>query len=175
MATKIKKISDLDIIRVNNSTKLETCNFIANDGILTGKISGKDIVAIVNSIVSSNNTAEAKLEEIKTLVNSIDVETKAVKSSVTTNASKISTVEKKVTELSKEIKKVSDKVDAQSSVATCNCDEKIAALESKISALEGFVQALQKDGYLTLAEIRKAATEACPICNHTHEEQSSAE
>ena len=54
----------------------------------------------------------------------------------------------------------------------CNCAEKIAALEAKIAALESFVQALQKDGYLTLKEIQKAAADACPICNHTHEESA---
>lgn len=51
----------------------------------------------------------------------------------------------------------------------------ISALETKVAALEGFVQALQADGYLTLANIKKAAAEACPICTHTHEEEQSAE
>jgi hypothetical protein len=57
----------------------------------------------------------------------------------------------------------------------CDCAEKIAALEAKVAALEGFVQALQADGYLTLANIKKAAADACPICTHTHEEEQSAE
>lgn len=45
----------------------------------------------------------------------------------------------------------------------CDCGEKIAALTEKIAKLEGFVQALQKNSYLTLAEVKKAAAEACPV------------
>lgn len=41
--------------------------------------------------------------------------------------------------------------------------ERISALETKVAALEGFVKALQAEGYLTLANIKKAAAEACPI------------
>lgn len=53
--------------------------------------------------------------------------------------------------------------------------EKIAELEDKVAALEGFVQALQEEGYLTLAKIKQAAAEACPICTHTHEEEQPTE
>lgn len=49
----------------------------------------------------------------------------------------------------------------------------VQSFETRITALESFVQALQKDGYLTLKEIQRAAADACPICNHTHEEQSA--
>ena len=42
-------------------------------------------------------------------------------------------------------------------------DDKIAALEAKVAALEGFVQALQEEGYLTLAKIKQAAADACPV------------
>lgn len=49
-------------------------------------------------------------------------------------------------------------------------EEKVQELSEKVAALESFVHKLQKDGYLTLAEIRKAAAETCPICTHTHEE-----
>lgn len=49
-------------------------------------------------------------------------------------------------------------------------EQKVQELSEKVAALESFVHKLQKDGYLTLAEIRKAAAETCPICIHTHEE-----
>ena len=39
----------------------------------------------------------------------------------------------------------------------------VSSLEAKVAALEGFVKALQADGYLTLANIKKAAADACPI------------
>lgn len=47
--------------------------------------------------------------------------------------------------------------------ASCDCGEKIAALEAKVASLEGFVKALQEEGYLTLAKIKQAAADACPI------------
>lgn len=47
--------------------------------------------------------------------------------------------------------------------SSCDCVEKIAALEAKVAALEGFVKALQEEGYLTLAKIKQAAADACPI------------
>jgi len=48
-------------------------------------------------------------------------------------------------------------------------------LETKSSSYEKFIKELQKDGYLTLAEIKKAAADACPICTHTHEEENTTE
>lgn len=54
-------------------------------------------------------------------------------------------------------------------------DSAIEALEAKVAALEGFVKSLQAEGYLTLANIKKAAAEACPICTHTHEEEQPTE
>lgn len=51
----------------------------------------------------------------------------------------------------------------------------ISDLKERVTKLEQFVQALQKDGYLTLAEIKKAAADACPICTHTHEEETTTE
>jgi outer membrane murein-binding lipoprotein Lpp len=52
---------------------------------------------------------------------------------------------------------------------------KVAELNERVAALEGFVKALQAEGYLTLANIKKAAADACPICTHTHEEEQPTE
>lgn len=75
-------------------------------------------------------------------------------------------------EIDSEIDSIKESVSSlTSSIATissdnskkCDCEEKIAALEAKVAALEGFVKALQEEGYLTLAKIKQAAAEACPI------------
>lgn len=76
-------------------------------------------------------------------------------------------IEESISSLTSSIETISkEKIEAE---------EKIAELEDKVAALEGFVQALQEEGYLTLAKIKQAAVEACPICTHTHEEEQSAE
>lgn len=59
---------------------------------------------------------------------------------------------------------ISELASAPAPVAnSCNCEAKIQELEAKCNAFEQFLKNLQKDGYLTLAEIKKAAAAACPI------------
>ena len=82
-----------------------------------------------------------------------------------------------VDDKSSDIERIKESISSlSSSIATISShEEKIAALEAKVAALEGFVQALQEEGYLTLAKIKQAAAEACPICTHTHEEEQPTE
>jgi hypothetical protein len=54
-------------------------------------------------------------------------------------------------------------------------EQKVQELSEKVAALEGFVKALQEEGYLTLAKIKQAAADNCPICNHTHEDNEQPE
>lgn len=54
-------------------------------------------------------------------------------------------------------------------------ESELIKIKEKSAKYEQFIQTLQKDGYLTLAEIKKAAADACPICNHTHEEEITTE
>lgn len=86
---------------------------------------------------------------------------KKINDSIAQITVEIASIKNTQTELIKTVTTVSNQ---PSTVAVeCDCEEKIAALSEKIAKLEGFVQALQKNTYLTLAEVKKAAAEACPI------------
>ena len=88
-------------------------------------------------------------------------------------ANDISKVSSDVTSLEDKVKNIETKQKNYAFTTTKKLDaalETIAQLNSKVAVLEGFVHALQADGYLTLANIKKAAADACPICTHTHEE-----
>ena len=100
-------------------------------------------------------------EESKNIVETVKETVSNVNSVSNANSVSIANCESKIAELEAKV---------ATPAPSCNCAEKIAELESKIAALESFVQALQADGYLTLANIKKAAADACPICTHTHEE-----
>lgn len=152
MAIQTKKISDLGSIQSIKDTTV----FLATDGGVTGKISFKTI----KDALAENDNTDA------TITNIIS-ELEGVKETVTTiNSVSIANCESKIAELEAKV---------ATPAPSCNCAEKIAELEAKIAALEGFVQALQADGYLTLANIKKAAADACPICTHTHEEEQPTE
>ena len=187
MAIKTKKISDLSTISATDSV------ILGMNGSTTGKIPYSAIMDEVDGKIKMamqefvNTQPEPEVATI--------AEPAISPEEITVMGNKIESVREEVGSLSKSIKKTDEKFntfynrytktieDMRTSIdgfsaptsTGCDCAEKIAALEAKVAALEGFVQALQKDGYLTLAEIRKAAADACPICNHTHEEEQSAE
>lgn len=159
----------------------------------TGKVSTKNILGVVRKVVgkivdekieefSKNNPdAQTTVEDDNT--SEVDSSIESLKLAQATLGQKIDGVDFKLKNLASSTSSSISNI--QESIATlsekvppaCNCAEKIAALESKVvtleskvAALEGFVQALQAEGYLTLANIKKAAADACPICTHTHEE-----
>ena len=70
------------------------------------------------------------------------------------------------TELETTLKEANDRIAALESCSVQALQDN--SLEEKVKALESFVHALQKDGYLTLAEIKKAAAEFCPCGEETH-------
>ena len=138
----------------------------------TGKISlGK----MIEFVYEKTNSDDAILKA--TLESKLGEEIKTVNESITGVNTKVTDVEKRVENIEKQIVTPATPKSVEPTSTTCACEKKVATLEAKVAALEttvqnlvSFVQALQKDGYLTLAEIRKAASDACPICNHTHEE-----
>lgn len=165
MAIKTKKIVDLEKIEISTGAETkDSVYLLGTDGDKTGKISYKQIVEKIDSKIES--AVKKSQEEVEQTPKSrgvdesaaINNEIKAIKTSVSTINSSLKTTNTKVSSNESKIKVL---------------EEKIATLETKVVALESFVQALQKDGYLTLKEIQRAAAEACPICNHTHEEQSA--
>lgn len=89
---------------------------------------------------------------------------KTIKDALSEGDSTDATIAKIISELEGVKESVSVISNTPAPVASsCDCGEKIAALEAKVAALEGFVKALQEEGYLTLAKIKQAAADACPI------------
>jgi uncharacterized phage infection (PIP) family protein YhgE len=108
--------------------------FLGTSGGVTGRISKSDLETNI-------------LKEVKDSIAQITEEIAAIKNTQTSLIESVTTISNKPSTVAVE----------------CDCEEKITALTEKIAKLEGFVQALQKNSYLTLAEVKKAAAEACPI------------
>jgi uncharacterized phage infection (PIP) family protein YhgE len=108
--------------------------FLGTSGGVTGRISKSDLETNI-------------LKEVKDSIAQITEEIAAIKNTQTSLIESVTTISNKPSTVAVE----------------CDCEEKITALSDKIAKLEGFVQALQKNSYLTLAEVKKAAAEACPI------------
>ena len=150
MAIKTKKITDLGEIVLNgdNGISLNDTDFylLGCKGGVTGKVATSAFVdSVSKTAMSAVETAIASIPAPTATV----VEDESVKEELNAIKTSLISINQSLTELS--------------------------ALKDKVAALESFVQALQKDGYLTLKEIQRAAADACPICNHTHEEEQSAE
>ena len=171
MAIKTKKISELDTLTIGTGdTSME------NGGILflctktsgaTGKLSSKTLFESVQK-VAEDECLKLKEELQKPTENPTSVATASI-----ADNSEISALKTTVDALTKSLNDLSVKYKNftfNQSDKNSSYIEQINILNEKVAALEGFVQALQKDGYLTLKEIQRAAANACPICNHTHEE-----
>ena len=176
MAIKTKKISELDTLTIGTGdTSME------NGGILflctktsgaTGKLSSKTLFETVQK-VAEDECLKLKEELQKPNENPASVATASIEDNgeITALKTTVDALTKGLNDLSVKYKNFTfNQSDKNSSYI-----EQINVLNEKVAALEGFVQALQKDGYLTLKEIQRAAANACPICNHTHEEEQSAE
>lgn len=177
MAIKTKKIADLTTIGTANAYLLGSQNGV------TGKIPYSSITSeveeIVNAKVSSIQPANPSTPEVASVEESAEVtalknEIAALKNSLGELHTSYKNLNKKYTTY---VQSTSDTIlELQETVRLLSIAPQTtdsSALETRVAALEGFVQALQKDGYLTLKEIQRAAADACPICNHTHEEQSA--
>lgn len=194
MAIKTKKISELADIQISSQITDEGISTLDDSSFYllgcqqdkTGKVSTKNVLGVVRKIVDkivdekieefSNNTPESHVAVVND-TSEVDSSIESLKVAQATLTQKIDGVDFKLKNLasstSSSISNIQESIAtlAEKETPACNCAEKIAALEAKVAALESFVQALQTDGYLTLANIKKAAAEACPICTHTHEEE----
>ena len=173
MAIKTKKISELDTLTIGTGdTSME------NGGILflctktsgaTGKLSSKTLFETVHKVAEDECL---KLKEELQKPNENPNPTSVATASIADN-SEISALKTAVDALTKSLNDLSVKYKNftfNQSDKNSSYIEQINVLNEKVASLEGFVQALQKDGYLTLKEIQRAAANACPICTHTHEE-----
>lgn len=168
MAIKTKKIAELSEITSNGSFLL------GQNGNVTGKISYSSIMneveeKIATAIASIPTSDEDTSTNEDTVTNDRFI---SLSNKVEINTTQISTVAKTQATLEGVVVSSTEK-SLLLEQKVQELSEKVVTLEGKVAALEGFVQALQDEGYLTLAKIKQAAAENCPICNHTHEEQSA--
>lgn len=153
MAIKTKKISELGQIEVADIDILKKSDFyfLGCMGGVTGKVSTSDVVNAIRANVEATSR-----DTIQSYAN-------------TRQSTDLSKVEERITNLEINLKKERENVEKLKNLNK-ELSNSLTQMSEKVTAIESFLQALQKDGYLTLAEIRKAAAEACPICNHTHDE-----
>lgn len=159
MAIKTKKIAELSEITSNGSFLL------GQNGNVTGKISYSSIMdeveeKITTAIASIPTSDEDTSTNEDTVTNDRFI---SLSNKVEINATQISTVAKTQATL--------ESVVVSSSEKSLLLEQKVQELSEKVAALEGFVKALQEEGYLTLAKIKQAAADNCPICNHEHAEE----
>lgn len=143
MAIKTKKITDLGEIELkNNDISLSDTDFylLGCKAGVTGKVATSAFVDSVSA--SAMSAVESAIASIPAPTAAV-VEDESVKEEINAIKTSLISINQSLAELSQ--------------------------LKDKVSSLESFVQALQKDGYLTLKEIQRAAADACPICTHTHE------
>lgn len=156
MAIKTKKITDLGTINIssNGAGSLTDSDFflIGCKSGITGKVETKSLVNAITQYAS--NIVATAIEAMASSDDDNNEEVNKIKSDVLA-------LNNSVNDLSQLINTIAS---TPATVASeCDCKEKIATLEAKVTALEGFVKALQADGYLTLANIKKAAAEAYPV------------
>ena len=147
MAIKTKKISELGQIDVADIDILKKADFyfLGCMGGVTGKVSTSDVVNAIRANVESISKDAVQTWEM--------TRGKSTTSEISTIMEKVANLEVLCEVLSKKVE------ETPASVSTTD----VSSLEAKVAALEGFVKALQADGYLTLANIKKAAADACPI------------
>lgn len=167
MAIKTKKIAELSEITTDGSY------ILGQNGSVTGKIAYSSILKevdehIVTAISNIPTTPEDTTENTDTVSNdrfiSLSTTVENINTQVQVNTSQISTVAKTQATL--------ENIVVSSTEKTLLLEQKVQELSGKVAALEGFVKALQEEGYLTLAKIKQAAADNCPICNHEHTEES---
>lgn len=167
MAIKTKKITDLSTIQFSDGTVI-----LGSKNGTTGKIGYADVIDVVNGLIKSE-LEKIQPEETAAVAVAMEEVEDTTSEDITALQECVDTLRTQISSLSKSYKELEKSYKEHlSSSAASNLEltEQVRLLTLDVESLKSFVQALQKDGYLTLAEIRKAAAEACPICNHTHEE-----
>lgn len=157
MAIKTKKISDLDTIGLTDTVLLGSQNGV------TGKIPYKDVTADVEKLIDEKLAAANQLQPVAlATMNEVD----EVSESVSALQQKIEILKGENTDLTKKVKDISVRFNALSSQlnnAVLDCQESISKLNADNEKIAAFIKDLQKDKYLTLAEIKKAASNAFPV------------
>lgn len=161
MAIKTKKISDL-------STIARTGSFIVGmkDGV-TGKIAYDDIMkdvdvhieSAVNTGISTAMSAIPTTTAVEEVEHVSSEEIAVLHHEISSSKSQLAQALKTV----KEVKEKYEKFAVSSNDYIIELQQKVNDLTVSNQKLIRFIQALQAEGYLTLANIKKAAVEAFPV------------
>jgi predicted nucleic acid-binding Zn-ribbon protein len=162
MAIKTKKITELGQIEVENIDILKKSDFyfLGCMGGVTGKVSTSDVVNAIRANVEDfvyphQNTEIGKISDRTTTLETNTENMRAEIDRVVATLNNTSLSNERIVVLEEKVQSLETK--------NAELEAKAEGYENRIAALESFVQALQADGYLTLANIKKAAADACPI------------
>lgn len=167
MAIKTKRISDLDTIMFDNGSVILGCN-----GGTTGKIEYETIYnavsEMVNEVVEKLNINSPSEQSTFDLRRSVEDD-----ESISDLKNEIEKLKLENEIISEQHKKLQSEVNyIVSRVLQMNEDvnKRISDNDNDINKTIQFIKELQKDGYLTLAEIKKAASRAFPVTDTSEEE-----
>ena len=148
---QVSEVSKQDLEVVSSEVKK-----VADEVAAVKKSSEQFVTKYTNMVYTQTQKNKFYEDEINSLVTRI-----------TALESFVQSFETRITELEKTLKEANDRI---ATLESCSVQvlQEDNSLEDKVKALESFVHALQKDGYLTLAEIKKAAAEFCPCGEETH-------
>lgn len=175
MAIKTKKISDLSEI-----TSLdEHCYFVGHKNDETSKISFVTISTEVEEIVKSKveEIIKTEVEEIvkEQLAESVAPAAELEENEVSVDVEKLHNSVNELTAYMNDIAEQYKVLNRNYTNFALASSEKISKLQEDNAKLVQFIKSLQKDDYLTLAEIKKAASEAFPIDETTSETETTGE
>lgn len=169
MAIKTKKISDLSEI-----TSLDDCYFVGHINNETGKISYATLSADVRNIVKEQiGTEMTSLTQI--LAASVAPVAEIEEDEVSVDVEKLHNSVNELTAYMNDIAEQYKVLNRNYTNFALASSEKISKLQEDNDKLVQFIKSLQKDDYLTLAEIKKAASEAFPIDETTSETETTGE
>lgn len=164
MAIKTKKISDLGSINFESGSVILGCT---SD--VTGKIEYSKICDLISEIVNAaiNKTEVKNVQEKVAFASMRNAE---ISDSVSSLQTEIVNLKSENEKLTKECKDLLTQINTHVKA----CDDAILSLQSSIHTnsvdiekVINFIKELQKDKYLTLAEIKKAAANAFPASEET--------
>lgn len=183
MAIRTKKISDLSKIEATADSLILGVN-----GGTTGKIQLSDIAELVKSGIEIPETqksevTKADLTKVQDSVTKCEAIITTTKKATEELASKFTTMVYSQTQKNGSYETIHSTLESRCNTISEYVDglpEKVKTLEKKVETLEGlvnnlikFVHSLQGEGYLSLANIKKAAAEHCPCEQETHNGEQS--
>lgn len=178
MAIKTKKISELASLDLGGTAvEVITSGGVNLLGTTTGGVTGKLSTKTLYDAIKSE-VLEACRQEISANENARNTpalmslrseDLTSVNESIATLTSKLQTTNKALNDLSLKYKNYTFNTAKRINSISETLEESV----EKLAKLEQFIKDLQKDGYLTLAEIKKAASVCFPVSTTETTEESA--